>query len=69
MLFKEKSSGFVLQPGIFDHHVFELAGFEDVAALQAFDEFGIFLARHNLHTRVLALIHGASLLGGLRRRD
>ena len=62
------SSGFVLQPGVFDHHVLKFAGFEDVAALQALDEFGIFLAGHNLHTRVLALIY-ASLLGGWRGRD
>jgi hypothetical protein len=69
MLFEGKSSGFVLRPGVFDNHVLELAGLEDVAALEAFDKFGIFLARYNLDTWVLALIHGASLLGGLRRRD
>jgi hypothetical protein len=58
-------SGFVVQFGVFDDHVLKLTGFEDVAALQAFDEFGVFLAGDNLHTRVLTLIHGASLLGSI----
>ena len=26
--------------------------------------FGVFFASHNLHTRMLALVHGALLLGG-----
>jgi hypothetical protein len=63
-----KRLGFVLQPGVFDHHVFKLAGLKDVSTLQAFNEFGIFLASHDLHARMLTLIHGG-LLGGLRRRD
>jgi hypothetical protein len=64
----ENLSGFV-QPGVFDDHVLKLTGFEDVAALQTFDEFGVFLASHNLHARVFTLIRVASLVGGLRRRD
>src|ERR1700733_5929131 len=62
-------SRFVFQPGVFDHHVLKLTRFEDVAALRAFDEFGVFLAGHNLHARVLTLIHRATLLRGWRRRD
>ena len=31
--------------------------------------FGVFFAGDNLHTRVLTLVHGVALLGGLRRRD
>ena len=39
---------------LFDVHVFEFAGLEDLAAFQALDEFGVFIAAHDLHTRVLA---------------
>jgi hypothetical protein len=63
------TSGFVFKFGIFDDHVLYLTSFKDIAALHAFDEFGVFLTSHNLHARVLTLIRGASLLGGLRRRD
>jgi hypothetical protein len=62
-------SGFLVQFGLFDIHVFEFAGLEDLAALQAFHKFGVFFAGHNLHTRVLACLHVASLLGDLLRRD
>ncbi|MGA8431239.1 MAG: hypothetical protein WB729_15565 [Candidatus Sulfotelmatobacter sp.] len=37
-----------------DVHVFEFAGFEDVAALHALDEFGVLVAAHDLNARVLA---------------
>src|SRR4029078_6622678 len=53
---------------VFDDHVLELAGFEDLTAFLAFDELGVFLAGDNLHTRMLARCHVASLLGGGRRR-
>jgi hypothetical protein len=66
---REKESGFVRQIGLFDGHVFEFAGFEDVAALQALNEFGVFFAGHDLHTRVLAFWHVTSLLGKLGLRD
>jgi hypothetical protein len=39
---------------LFDAHVFEFAGLEDFAALQAFHKFGIFFAAHNLHARMFA---------------
>ena len=61
-------SGIVRKFCFFDGHVFEFAGFEDFTALQAFDEFFVFLAGHDLHTRVLALCHVTSLLGELGRR-
>ena len=38
----------------FDAHVLEFAGLENLAALQALDEFGVFVAAHNLHARVFA---------------
>ena len=66
---KGLASGFVFHSGVFDHHVLELAGLEDISALQAFDEFCVFFAGDNLHTRVLTFVHGVALLGGLRRRD
>lgn len=62
-------SGLIVQLGLFDVHVFEFTGLEDVPTLQAFDEFRIFMAGDDLYARVLTLIHLTSLLGGLRRRD
>lgn len=66
---REEESGFVRQFGLFDDHVFEFAGFEYLAAFQALNEFGVFFAGHDLHTRVLAFWHITSLLGELGRRD
>jgi hypothetical protein len=62
-------SGFVAEFGVFDDHVFKLAGFEDLAAFEALDEFGVLLTGYDLHTRVLTFCHVASLLGDLGRRD
>ena len=45
-----------------DAHVFQFAGLEDFATLQAFHEFRIFFAAHDLHARVLA-----GLLAGVLR--
>jgi len=56
-------SGFVVQLRFFDGHVLKFAGLEDFPALQAFNKFGIFVAGDDLYTRVLTLIHLASLLG------
>jgi hypothetical protein len=64
-----KESRFVCQFGLFDGHVFEFAGFENLAAFQAFNEFGVFFASHDLHTRVLAFWHVTSLLGDWGLRD
>jgi hypothetical protein len=50
----EPESGFVRQFRVFDVHVLEFAGFEDLAAFLAFDEFGVFFTRHDLNARVLA---------------
>ncbi len=49
-----RDSDFVFLRVLFDVHVFELAGLEDLAALFAFDEFAVFVAAHDLHARVLA---------------
>jgi hypothetical protein len=49
-----------LQLAFFNLHVFELAGFEDVAAFQAFHEFGVIFAGDNFHPRVLTWGHLAS---------
>jgi hypothetical protein len=64
-----KESGFVRKFGFFDGHIIEFAGFEYLAAFEAFNEFGIFFACHDLHTRVLTFWHVTSLLGELGRRD
>ena len=56
-------SEFVRDRCIFDGHVLELAGLEDFAAFEAFDEFGVFFPGHDLHARVLALSHDCSFLG------
>jgi hypothetical protein len=42
---------------LFDVHVFEFTGFEDIATLEALDEFGVLFARDNLHAWVLTRIH------------
>ena len=61
-------SQLVLELGFFDPHVLEFTGLEDLPAFQAFNKFGIFVAGDDLNARVLALIHSAFLIGGLRRR-
>jgi hypothetical protein len=50
---------------LFDVHVLELAGLEDLSALLAFDELGIFVAADDLHAQMLA---GLRRLYVLRRR-
>jgi hypothetical protein len=50
---------------VFDSHIFELAGFEDLATFQAFHELGVFLAGHNLHPRVLTWLNCAGHFGDL----
>jgi hypothetical protein len=47
-------SGFILQLGLFDGHVFEFARLENLATFQALYVFRIFVAGHNLHTWVFA---------------
>jgi hypothetical protein len=56
------------QFGLFDIHIAEFAGIEDVAALDAFNKFGVFIARDDLHAGVLTL-GGRCLLGGRFRLD
>jgi hypothetical protein len=49
-------SGFLsfLLHAFLNAHVFELAGFENLAAFEALDKFGVFVAADNLHARMLA---------------
>jgi hypothetical protein len=47
-------SGLGAEFGFFDVHVFEFTGFKDVPTLHAFDVFSVFIARNDLHARVLA---------------
>lgn len=63
-----KESRFVRKFGLFDGHVFEFAGFEDLSAFEALNEFGVFFAGHDLHARMLARREVAFLLGGWGRR-
>lgn len=56
---------FVFELGLLDVHVLEFAGFENLAAFHALDEFRILFAGDDLHTRMLAC-HVGSLLGDLR---
>jgi hypothetical protein len=42
----------------FDVHILEFAGFEDFAAVLAFNEFGVLIAADNLHAKVLAGLLG-----------
>jgi hypothetical protein len=64
----ENGSRFLTKLRVFDDHVLEFAGFEDLTTFLAFNEFRVFFASDNLHTRVLARRHVASLLGEWGRR-
>jgi hypothetical protein len=47
--------------GFLDGHILEFAALEYLAAFQAFNEFRILFASHNLHARVAALlVHGTA---------
>ncbi len=47
----------VIFGGVFlDGHVLELARFENLTAIKAFNEFGVFVARNDLNARMLALL-------------
>jgi hypothetical protein len=46
------ASGFVLQLGFFDGHVFEFTGIKNFTAFQAFHELRVFVAGYDLNTRV-----------------
>ena len=54
----------VARATVFYSHVFEFTGFKNLAAFEAFHEFGVLLTGHNLYTGMLTLIHFASLVGG-----
>jgi len=45
---------FAVLRALFDAHVPELAGFENLSTFQAFHKFGIFVATDDLHSRVFA---------------
>jgi hypothetical protein len=59
-------SGFAFLNVLFDVHVAELAGFKHISALDALDEFGVFIAADDLHARVFAGLPGNRIW--LRRR-
>lgn len=58
---------FVAKLGFFDGHVFELAGFKDVAAFLALYVLGIFVPGDDLHARVFAEFWADFFLRRLRR--
>lgn len=51
----------------FDAHVFEFAGFKDLAAFQTFQELGIFIAANHLDAWMLAWRFCVLWLGGRLR--
>src|ERR1700686_3692607 len=53
---------------VLDDHVLEFAGFEDLTAFLAFNEFRVFFARNDLHARMLAWWQIGFLLGEWGRR-
>jgi hypothetical protein len=59
-----RPSGLFLD-ALFDIHVLELAGLENLAAVFTFDKFSILVAAHDLHTKMLA---GLRFTYALRRR-
>jgi len=50
----ELQSGFAALRAVFNAHVLEFAGLEDLAAFHALNEFSFLVAAHDLHTRVFA---------------
>jgi hydrogenase maturation factor len=60
----DERSGFFRPDLFFDGHVFEFAGFKDIAALLAFYKFSVVVAGYNPHTRVLAgFLHNCRIEG------
>jgi hypothetical protein len=54
---------------VFNLHVSKLAGFEDFAAFQAFDKFGVIFAGDDFHARMLTVCHLAAHSERLAGRD
>jgi hypothetical protein len=52
----------LLRIAFLDIHVFELAGFEDLATLEAFDKFGVFIARNDLDAWMAARLWNGLIL-------
>jgi hypothetical protein len=50
-----------------DRHVFEFAGFKDIAAFLALNKFSVFLAGYNPHARMPADFFHKLLFGELTR--
>ena len=48
--------GIGIRCALFDGHVLELTGFEDFTTFLTFHEFAVFIARHDLHARMFALV-------------
>jgi hypothetical protein len=49
-----KNSGLFRPYVLFNGHVFELAGFKNIATFLAFNKFSVFFARDNAHAGMLA---------------
>jgi hypothetical protein len=58
-----KDSDFAFLGALFDIHVFEFAGLEDLAAFFAFDELRFFIPADDLHAGVLARLLRITALG------
>lgn len=54
-----------VQLGLFDVHVLEFAGVEDLATFETFDEFTFLIAGDDSNARMLTFSHGHSLSGKL----
>ncbi|MGA2992544.1 MAG: hypothetical protein ABSD88_18905, partial [Candidatus Korobacteraceae bacterium] len=59
------SLGGFVDRALLDRHVFEFAGFENLTAVKAFNEFAVFLTGDDLHTRVLTRLFHYSARRGL----
>ena len=57
------------QLALFNFHIFEFAGFEDLAAFQALHKFGVLFAGNYSNTRVFALGQVVHHRGRVDRRD
>ena len=64
---REEPSGIGGGRSVFDGHIFEFAGFENLSAFNALDEFVVFFASDDLHARMFTSGHIALLLVAWQR--
>ncbi len=65
---RQRNSGVRTRVSLFDGHVSEFSGFEDVTAVEALNKFRVLLASHDSHMQMLAwFVCGYAWQGRLSR--